>query len=529
MQESLLKTFPVCLPEIPASFWEEFLLRQGNKKIRSEDLPQLLDAYALETGAPSYLTDLARVELAVERLSQSTRPSPGDLAEFQVNPTLELLEVDWTSLLVRLDNREGTPNRQQQRLLFWRHPHTGIAQRAVADEEELLALKIIVEGLELVQLATELQYPVGIFDKAINRAVRRGLLLAPPSGLNRDTTGVPLPSDTPVKYRQAEIFTMQWHITHSCDLHCRHCYDRSRRDDVDFEPGGDILDQMRQFCRDQHVGGQVSFSGGNPFMHPRFVDLYRAAHERNLTPAILGNPVSEAELDTILAIRTPVFYQVSLEGLQAHNDHIRGTGNFDAVLNFLDLLKKKKIYSMVMLTLTRANLGQVLPLAGILRDRVDLFTYNRLAMVGEGASLLSPNADEYQAFVSAYLAARRDNPVMALKDSLLNIELEKMKPGIFGGCTGFGCGAAFNFVSVLPDGQVHACRKFPSPIGDLNQQSLSEIYASEAAQTYRRGCTACDDCHLRPVCGGCLAVSYGFGLDPLQERDPACFFRQSGE
>ena len=31
----------------------------------------------------------------------------------------------------------------------------------------------------------------------------------------------------------------------------------------------------------------------------------------------------------------------------------------------------------------------------------------------------------------------------------------------FGGCTGFGCGAAFNFMAVLPDGEVHACRKVP--------------------------------------------------------------------
>ncbi len=527
MQESLLKIFPVCLPEIPPPFWEDFLLRQEIREINPEDLPRLLDAYVHESDSAGYLPDLARVELAVEHLSQSTRPSPGDLPEHLVNPTLELLEVEWASLLMRLDNHEVTPTRQQQRLLFWRHPHTGTAKHAIADEEELLALKIVVEELDPIQLASELQYPVGIFDKAIDRAVWRGLLLAPPSGLNRDTTGVPLPSDTLLRYRQADIFTLQWHITHTCDLHCRHCYDRSRRDDVDFKTGLTILDQMRQFCRDQHVGGQVSFSGGNPFMHPRFSDLYRAAHERNLTPAILGNPVSEAALDSILAIRPPVFYQVSLEGLQGHNDHIRGSGNFDAVLSFLDLLKKKKVYSMVMLTLTRANLDQVLPLAEVLRNRVDLFTYNRLAMVGEGASLLSPNADEYQAFVSDYLAARRDNPVMALKDSLLNIELEQMKPGIFGGCTGFGCGAAFNFVSLLPDGQVHACRKFPSPIGDINQQSLDKIYASEAAQTYRRGCTECDDCRLRPVCGGCLAVAYGFRLDPFKERDPGCFFDKS--
>jgi selenobiotic family peptide radical SAM maturase len=284
-----------------------------------------------------------------------------------------------------------------------------------------------------------------------------------------------------------------------------------------------VLDQLRAFCLRHHVGGQVSFSGGNPFMHPQFLQLYQAAHDRNLNLAILGNPIPEAQLDAALAIARPAFYQVSLEGLQEHNDLIRGRGNFDAVFAFLDLLKRKKVYSMVMLTLTRANLDQVLPLAELLRDRVDLFTYNRLAMVGEGAALESPHPEEYRLFVQKYLTAKKSNPALALKDSLINIEREGQRQEVFGGCTGFGCGAAFNFVSLLPDGQVHACRKFPSPIGDINRQLLEEIYYSPAARAYRRGCRGCDDCRLRAVCGGCLAVAYGWGVNPLVEKDPGCF------
>jgi radical SAM protein with 4Fe4S-binding SPASM domain len=144
-------------------------------------------------------------------------------------------------------------------------------------------------------------------------------------------------------------------------------------------------------------------------------------------------------------------------------------------------------------------------------------------MVGEGASLASPHPEEYRAFVREYLRARKTNPVLAVKDNLINIELEHRKQGLFGGCTGFGCGAAFNFVSLLPDGQVHACRKFPSFIGDLNRQTLEEVYHSAAARAYRRGCRECDTCRLRPVCGGCMAVACGWGLDPRRDKDPCCF------
>ena len=138
-------------------------------------------------------------------------------------------------------------------------------------------------------------------------------------------------------------------------------------------------------------------------------------------------------------------------------------------------------------------------------------------------SLASVEPATYQKFLEEYLKARHDNPAIALKDNLLNIGLEADGLDLFGGCTGYGCGAAFNFVSLLPDGEVHACRKFPSKIGNLREQSLNDIYHAELAQKYRRGCIECDDCRLRSVCGGCLAVTHGYGLDPLAKKDPACF------
>ena len=475
---------------------------------------------------PAYLPDLARAEQAWHALVNGNRKGPLPQPEtITVNPTLAVLEVAWQPLLALLEGTDLKPEPGSQVLLFWLDPATGKPKMTAASAAELLALKLVAEELEAIDVAVQHDRPVGTIDAVIDEAVRKGLLLSPPSKLRRDTSEFKTGLTAEGHFTAAEVFTLQWHITHRCDLHCRHCYDRSDRKDVESSQGLEILDQMRRFCRDHHVGGQVSFSGGNPFLHPDFLTLYQAAHERNLNLAILGNPVSEAHLDAILQIAEPAFFQISLEGLEEHNDHIRGKGSYRSVLEFLDLLKKKKIYSMVMLTLTRANLDQVLPLAEILRDRGDLFTYNRLAMVGEGANLEAPQAKEYHRFVIDYLKARNTNPIMAFKDSLINIELEKQQHNLFGGCTGFGCGAAFNFVSLLPDGQVHACRKLPSLIGNLNRQTLHEIYHSPEAQRYRQGCQECSDCHLRLVCGGCLAVSHGWGRDPFQERDPDCFIK----
>lgn len=521
MVEPLREIFPYCSERLPAGFWHE-LAASALPDDAAEFFPARVEAYVAATGGECFLPDLAKIELARYRLRKKPLEAAATGDFLRINPTLELLEVAWSPLLPLLDGAIVKPQPSPQGLLFWRHPRTGRERQAVASAEDLLALKVTVEQLEPLEIAAATGRPVGVIDAALEAATNKGLLLAPPSRLLRGDD-FPLPAGTPEKYLQAEVFTLQWHITHRCELHCRHCYDRSRRDDVSLAQGLKILDQLRDFCLHHHVGGHVSFSGGNPFLHPDFFRLYRGARDRNLSLAILGNPVAEETLDRLLTIAPPSFFQVSLEGLQEHNDWVRGAGNFAAILDFLDLLRKKQIYSMVMLTLTRANMDQVLPLAEVLRDRVDLFTYNRLAMVGEGASLESPGPEEYRSFVREYLQARQSNPVLALKDSLVNIERERQGQDLFGGCTGFGCGAAFNFVSLLPDGQVHACRKFPSLIGDLNRQTLAEVYVSSAARAYRRGCKECDPCRLRPVCGGCLAVACGWGLDPLQSKDPGCF------
>jgi len=110
---------------------------------------------------------------------------------------------------------------------------------------------------------------------------------------------------------------------------------------------------------------------------------------------------------------------------------------------------------------------------------------------------------------------------------LINIVRYRKGLQLFGGCSGYGCGAAFNFITVLPDGEAHACRKFPSPIGDVVHSSIAEVYNSEAARSYRTGCDVCRSCAIRHVCGGCLASAYSFGLNPLKERDPYCFIERT--
>lgn len=478
---------------------------------------------------PEYAEDLERLRLAFETMSGLAPMLPASVQALTVNPTLMVIEVGWKNLAGLLQEAAGPkPARGHERVLLWLHPATAAPQARPATDEDLLVLKMVVEQIPNEDIAESGALPVGAVDAAVERAARRGLLLAPSSRLRRDPSVFVAARPDDAGYLATPSFTLQWHITQACDLHCRHCYDRSNRSPLAYEEAVRVLDELRSFCRVRCVQGAVSFTGGNPLLHPRFNDIYRAAVERNFSTAILGNPATRERVEEIIAVAMPAFFQVSLEGLREHNDAIRGEGHFDRVMAFLDVLRQLKVTTMVMLTLTSGNMDQVIPLAGMLRDRVDVFHFNRLALFGEGANLQMADRSRYRRFLEDYLAAAASNPVMGSKDNLINILLHERGEELFGGCTGYGCGAAFNFMTLLADGEMHACRKLPSPLGSVREKSLAEIYDSVVARRYRRGPSACNGCDVRVACGGCLAGARSCGLDIFTDKDPFCFKQPAG-
>jgi selenobiotic family peptide radical SAM maturase len=519
--------FVHCRRTLGSRTWGRVMAAMAEEKGPS-DVPEALEALSAAGQAPGYLADLARLEWALHQAAHYPAPLPAAVAQLTINPTLSLIPVSFKHLPALLaspcPSEPATPEPGESRVLVWRPSRDGDPVAETAEDIDLLALKIAAENIDPREAAAAGNVSVGAIRSALDRAVAKGLLFVPEGRIRRR-----LPADLETAtaaetFIAPDTFTLQWHITQRCDLHCRHCYDRSDRTPMAFDTAISILNDFYDFCRSLHVRGQVSFTGGNPMLYPRFGDLYRAAWERGFGTAILGNPTPAEHIEALCEIARPLFFQVSLEGLQAHNDYIRGDGHFERTFRFLDVLRRFDIYAMVMLTLTRDNMDQVLPLAELLRERADFFTFNRLAAVGEGARLAMVPEAEFEAFLERYDRAAQTNPVMGLKDNLFNIVRHRNGADLFGGCTGYGCGAAFNFVALLADGEVHACRKFPSLIGNIHQDRLIDIYQSALSRRYRAGSTACSGCNLYAVCRGCPAVTYSSGKDVFAEKDPFCFY-----
>jgi selenobiotic family peptide radical SAM maturase len=480
---------------------------------------------------PAYISELAAMEGHVFKLTNHLI-SVNPYSDYHIiNPGLKVFSNTWKHLAGMLigDNHGQQPIAGDEQVMVWPDPNENKTMSRPVTNKDLLVLKMTMENLSSQQVAERSSTNISAVNGAVLQAMDSGIILGPPSKIVRTS-----PSEIQKIYEEDEpvskafgtsrVFALQWHITQACDLNCRHCYDRTPCEPLALSQEIAILDSLYDFCNTHNLFGQISFTGGNPLLHPNFHRLYREASDRGFFIGILGNPTNRDEIESLIAIQPPSFYQVSLEGLEQHNDYIRGAGHFQRILAFLKTLKQTGIYSKVMLTLTRDNLDQVIPLGEFLKDRADLYTFNRLSLMGEGANLIMADPSTYNNFLKQYTDVAQPQTTFDMKDNLFNIILNRNQSTLFGGCTGYGCGAAFNFVSVLATGKVHACRKFPSPLGDITQQSLAEIYHSDIAGRYRKGPDECKSCQLNLVCRGCMASAHSYGLDIFKEKDPYCFF-----
>lgn len=515
IKANLQNLYPVCIKLLPDI---------ANMLENNELLSEILEGHPALFHEYPYLLDLAKIEESKYRLHASSPALSEKITCRIVSPGMELLRVKWKRLPEFLSDFSTTPEPGDGYVLVLAKPGKNIVEVRNATAENLLALKLVSEDIDSRLAAAEGSVTLGTIGSILFEAEQSGLIIAPETHIRR-------PDDFPageVKfpgYFSSKTFTLQWHITQTCDLNCRHCYDRSNREIMTIEQALPVLDDLYDFCWDHHVFCQVSFSGGNPLLYPYFDRLYREAADRGFMTAVLGNPMPRNRIEKMLEIQKPEFYQVSLEGLRNHNDYIRGSGHFNKVFDFLEMLGEMKIYRMVMLTLTKDNMDQVTELSDRLNGLAELFTFNRIANVGRGADLTPVPPSDFPDFLARYMDAAGSKPFMGHKDNLFNLVRWLNGFPLTGGCTGHGCGAAFNFAALLPDGDVHACRKMPSYIGNIYREKLSDIYYSISARRYRAGSRSCINCPIRPVCGGCPAVSYGMGMNISNDCDPYCFMR----
>lgn len=320
---------------------------------------------------------------------------------------------------------------------------------------------------------------------------------------------------------------LQWHITHRCNLRCRHCYQEDFTQITPADQLYQILDKYSDFVSQNGFAGQVNLTGGEPLLHPEFFALAREIKGRGFRLGIMtnGTLIDEETAVKIKALK-PVFVQVSLDGTGRTHDSIRGKGAFRQALAGIRQLKKQHIRVLVSFTAQKSNWRHLGPLAGICALlRVDKLWWDRVVTDNPADQAeLALSTEEFQKLLRLTaglqkLYRNREGGSMVTSQRALQ----------FLGCagdTGYICSAGRTLAVVLANGDVMPCRRLPFVIGNIRESSFSEILEGSSllgewdAHPFPDSCMACP--HLLRCRGGAKCIAYAQTGDCLA-RDPNCF------
>jgi radical SAM/SPASM domain protein of ACGX system len=332
-----------------------------------------------------------------------------------------------------------------------------------------------------------------------------------------------------------QFFSFQWHITDECDQRCKHCYIFSGGDKkiecMNFPQMEKTLENCLDFCKTFDRIPHFYITGGDPILHENFWDLLSVLHQKEISFSILGNPFHLTdEICRRLKNSGCEKYQLSLDGLRETHDWFRKKGSFDATIEKIPLIKNAGIQCVIMSTVSDKNIDEIPSLMDfVVEKKADVFAFARFCPVNSGSNGISP--ERYRNFLhecdekirgygencETYFC-KKDHlwTLYDFENKKFEIPRDAEKGMIYDGCNCGNC-----HLTILPSGDVLACRRIPSSkVGSVFCGKLSDLWLNQM-EKFREfeKFEKCSQCELLAWCRGCPAVSYGttgnfYGSDP---------------
>ncbi len=335
------------------------------------------------------------------------------------------------------------------------------------------------------------------------------------------------------------FFTFQWHITDSCDQRCKHCYIFSEDNNVhiiemNFSNARKVFENCIHMCSNSGLEPYFTITGGDPILHSDFWEILGLFKSHDISFSILGNPFHlTPEVCSKLKEYGCDSYQLSIDGMKATHDMIRKPGSFDTTIEKIKVIRDAGMECSVMTTVSGTNIKEIPEIVDIVvNNNVDVFGFARYCPTSlEKSTHITP--DEYRDFLGMiwdkYEQYKNSNTTFNLKDHLWTLFLYEKglfeiddilnKDTIYDGCH-----CAGSHLTILPNGDVMACRRFESRIGNALHESLYDIFNGTQIKKFREyeRFDKCRNCELLRFCRGCPAVAYGYYHD-FYAPDPQCW------
>lgn len=321
-------------------------------------------------------------------------------------------------------------------------------------------------------------------------------------------------------------FTLQFHITHRCNLRCRHCY----QDDYSaFESLDDmklVLDQYSALLREYGCRGMLNITGGEPLTHPELFSLLQLARTRRIKTGVLTNGTLIGQFEARKLKACGVDYvQISLDGMESAHDFIRGKGSFSRAVNGICALRAQGIFTSISFTAQNGNMSELKKLAYFCEELgVNKLWFDRVIIpADEDKEGLTLSSEDFQKLCRT--AARQNRKGRVFCGRALQFIPCRNK-------LIYHCSAGENLLIVLANGDVMPCRRLPFVIGNIKENDLltlhreNEIMRSLRNAGIPEGCRGCEYSELCKGGSKCLAYAKTGRYDVA---DPDCALARKSE
>lgn len=150
--------------------------------------------------------------------------------------------------------------------------------------------------------------------------------------------------------------TAEIEITQSCNLKCAHCLHGLHHPVVHMP-----VERARNIIKilAENQVWEISIMGGEPFMHPHLIELLKICQEHSMAINLVTNAtlIDDKTADELAEISNLVVL-VSLDGMEAGHERIRGKGNYKKTLIAIERLRSRKIPFSINFTLNALNLDE---------------------------------------------------------------------------------------------------------------------------------------------------------------------------
>ncbi len=285
-------------------------------------------------------------------------------------------------------------------------------------------------------------------------------------------------------------------LTRICNLSCRHCYappDKDRRE-LTHEDLCGVIDDL------QAMGTLfVTFSGGDPTVNRRYLDIMRHTSDRRMCVQFFSNGllIDEKAADELAKIN--VFHVgISLYGAspEVHDDITTRKGSFHKTIRAAKLLRDRGIYVCFKYIAMNRNAGDAFAAAKMADDlgipiRVDPNITARDDLNRDTLALRS-SMEQHTRILQTF------------QEGLLREKELDHERG-----SDLWCVMGKTLISINAYGDVYPCVTLPVSAGNLRERPLQEIWAKgDFFQEVRElpsleKMHGCPECELRPYCNRC--------------------------